>query len=88
MSIASLDWAGLSRMLDIALSLPTDRRSAWIESLDHAGGLKILLRDLLANEDQLRESGFLEVLPDVGWGRPGLRAELAALLVELARRRE
>ena len=75
-------------MLDTALSLPQERRSAWIESLGDQDGLKVLLRDLLADEHHLRQRGFLEVLPEIGWGPPGLRAELAALWVTLARSRE
>jgi serine/threonine-protein kinase len=64
MSVATHDWAVLSRLLDTALSMPPDERVSWVEQLqgEHQS-LKPVLRDLLARKDLLETGGFLATLP-------------------------
>src|SRR5262249_57751539 len=61
--IAAHDWSALNRLLDTALALPVEQRSAWIETLDgeHAG-MKALLRQLLERSDLLTNGDFLATL--------------------------
>ena len=47
------DWPVLSRLLDAALLLPPERRSAWIDGLEGDDArLKALLRELLAKDGE------------------------------------
>ena len=69
MDLAEREWRGLRELLDTALSLTPEARSAWLEALKpEPASLKALLIDLLARED-LRESGaFLSALPKLAPG--------------------
>jgi non-specific serine/threonine protein kinase/serine/threonine-protein kinase len=59
----------LSRLLDTALSLPTNAREAWLASLspDHAV-LRPLLRQLLTQADLGERAPFLATLPKIDTG--------------------
>jgi serine/threonine-protein kinase len=76
MPIAEHDWPTLSRLLDTALSLAPEKRSAWLEGLDREHeNLKPMLRELLERED-LRESGdFLATLPKLTAAAPQWRSD-------------
>ena len=57
-------WADLSRLLDIALDLPSEERDQWLASLSAENdGLKPQLRDLLARAARVETRDFLNTLP-------------------------
>jgi eukaryotic-like serine/threonine-protein kinase len=59
-------WPRVSRLLDLALDLPVDRRHAWLDTLEtSAPGDARLLRDLLARQERVESSDFLNELPRV-----------------------
>lgn len=66
MSIAARDWRALSRLLDEALSLPSEARIGWVARLgaEHAAW-KPILAELLTREDLTAPGGFLERLPRI-----------------------
>ena len=74
-------WPRVSLLLDQALDLPADQRHAWLDMLQTAdpGGAR-LLRDLLARQDRVETSDFLNELPRVAGltesGQPGAAAAL------------
>jgi eukaryotic-like serine/threonine-protein kinase len=59
-------WPRVSELLDQALDLSADRRQAWLDTLQTAApGEAGLLRDLLARQDRVETSDFLNELPRV-----------------------
>lgn len=54
-------WRAISPYLDQALDLPTADRAAWLESIcARDAGLAVDLQTLLAEQDRVRPSRFLE----------------------------
>src|SRR5262245_60301210 len=71
-------WPEISRLLDQALSLPSDERDTWLDALDvEPPSLKDTLRELLAVQARVETSDFLGTLPrlvpsaDVAAAEPG-----------------
>ena len=59
-------WQALSRLLDEALSLPPERRSAWLAGLSGADAeLRTMLEELLSTQAQIETGSFLEELPSL-----------------------
>jgi eukaryotic-like serine/threonine-protein kinase len=59
-NIAENEWQALSNLLDEALDLPNEARPQWIEHLgEQYAGVKVKLRELLANQALLETADFL-----------------------------
>src|SRR5688572_16642078 len=66
--ISADGWREVFALLDTALDLPVDSRSAWLDSLDQASQITSKLRELLARETADR---YLQDLPQFT-GSPGV----------------
>ena len=71
MTVPAVDLALLSRLLDEALDIRVEAREAWLAALpEESRHLVATLRDLLAESDRARTSGFLSSLPSFGESGP------------------
>ena len=78
MAITPADLTALSRLLDQAMELDGNAREAWIVALPEADRhLEPMLREMLAERDSARTSGFLSSMPELA-DQPSASDEVAA----------
>ena len=66
MAITPADLTALSRLLDQAMELDGNARAAWMTALPEADRhLEPMLREMLAERDSARTSGFLSSMPEL-----------------------
>ena len=66
MNITPWDWHALSRLLDVALSLPDLERNSWLEQLESGEQpLKPLLLELFQRRDLSETGAFLSAPPQL-----------------------
>ena len=71
MNLTPRDWHALSRLLDVALTLPDLERDSWLEHLEHdEQPLKPLLAELFQRQDLSETGAFLSAPPHLA----GIRA--------------
>lgn len=64
MNITPRDWHALSRLLDVALTLPHVERDSWLEQLEHDDQpLRPLLAELFQRQDLSETGAFLSTPP-------------------------
>ncbi len=67
MKFAAQDWPAISALLDEALDLPAERRSAWLDELPAGSrAFRETLKQLLADHASVETQDFLRTLPKVG----------------------